>query len=83
MIERSVILSQGLTLEVPLGELKPLSATAAAVPTLKDIEREHVLNALTESQWVIAGPSGAAVKLGMKRTSLQYKMQKLGITRPP
>jgi len=83
LIERSVILSQGLTLEVPLGELKHFSATAAAVSTLEDIEREHVLNALNESHWVIAGPAGAAAKLGMKRTSLQYKMQKLGITRPP
>jgi len=83
LIERSVILSRGLTLEVSLGELKPASATAAHVTTLQDVEREHVLNALNESQWVIAGPSGAAVKLRMKRTSLQYKMQKLGITRPP
>jgi formate hydrogenlyase transcriptional activator len=82
-IERSVILSQGSTLEVPLGELKPVSGTAADGSTLKDFEREHILRALNECHWVIAGPSGAAAKLGMKRTSLQYRMQKLGITRPP
>lgn len=83
LIERSVILSQGLTLEVPLGELKPFNSKAAAEPTLEDFERDHILRTLNESSWVIAGPSGAAAKLGMKRTSLQYKMQKLGITRPP
>ena len=81
-IERSVILSQGSALEVPLGELKPVSGTAADGSTLKDFEREHILRALNECHWVIAGPSGAAAKLGMKRTSLQHKMQKLGITRP-
>ena len=82
-IERSVILSQGSTLEVPLGELKPLSTKAAYGTTLKDFEREHILHALHECHWVIAGPSGAAAKLGMKRTSLQHRMQKLGISRPP
>jgi formate hydrogenlyase transcriptional activator len=83
LIERSVILSQGLTLEVPLGELKPVNGTAADAATLEDFEREHILRALNESHWVIAGPSGAAAKLGMKRTSLQHRMQKLGIARPP
>jgi formate hydrogenlyase transcriptional activator len=84
LIERSVILSRGPTLEVPLGELKPTAGAGTANPaaTLEDCEREHILRALNECRWVIAGPSGAAAKLGMKRTSLQYKMQKLGITRP-
>jgi formate hydrogenlyase transcriptional activator len=86
-IERSVILSQGSTLDVPLGELEPFTRREADVSTLdvntlKDLEREHILRALSESNWVVAGRSGAAAKLGMKRTSLQYKMQKLGITRP-
>jgi formate hydrogenlyase transcriptional activator len=82
-IERSVILSQGSILEVPLGELKPVTGTAAPEETtLEDFERAHILRVLNESHWVIAGPSGAAAKLGMKRTSLQYKMQKLGISRP-
>jgi transcriptional regulator with GAF, ATPase, and Fis domain len=84
LIERSVILSQGSTLEVPLGELKPepVGGMAADDATLEDFEREHILRALNECNWVIAGTSGAAAKLGMKRTSLQYKMQKLGIIRP-
>lgn len=82
LIERSVILSQGPSLEVPLGELTPASPKTGVEPTLEDIQRQHILRALDECNWVIAGPTGAAVKLGMKRTSLQYKMQKLGITRP-
>jgi formate hydrogenlyase transcriptional activator len=82
LIERSVILSQGPALEVPLGGLKPVAGTAAGASTLEDCEREHILRVLNHCNWVIAGPSGAAAKLGMKRTSLQYRMQKLGITRP-
>jgi formate hydrogenlyase transcriptional activator len=81
-IERSVILSHGSTLETPLGELKTQTREATDATTLQDIEREHIFRALEECKWVIAGPSGAAGKLGMKRTSLQYKMQKLGITHP-
>lgn len=81
-IERSVILSQGSTLEAPLGELQDSNSKTQTPATLEDIEREFILRALGESNWVVAGPSGAAEKLGMKRTSLQYKMQKLGINRP-
>ncbi len=79
-IKRSVILSPGATLEAPLGELQPLNNKAVEVITLEGVEREHILRALNECNWVIAGASGAAAKLGMKRTSLQYKMQKLGIS---
>ena len=82
LIERSVILSQGRSLEVPLGELKHTDAKTAVGPTFEDVQRQHILHALDECKWVIAGATGAAAKLGMKRTSLQYKMQKLGITRP-
>lgn len=84
LIERSVILSRGETLEVPLSVLQqPVSCeTKAETVTLRDLEREHILCVLNECHWVISGPSGAAAKLGMKRTSLQYRMQKLGITRP-
>ena len=81
-VERSVILSRSSMLEAPLGELAPLHRRKADVSTLKDLQREHILRALNESNWVIGGRSGAAAKLGMKRTSLQYKMQKLGISRP-
>ncbi|MGR9053006.1 MAG: sigma-54 interaction domain-containing protein [Gammaproteobacteria bacterium] len=81
-IERSVILSHGRALDIPVAELQSVEATQAGDMSLVDFEREHILRALHESNWVVAGPSGAAAKLGMKRTSLQYKMQKLGITRP-
>jgi formate hydrogenlyase transcriptional activator len=83
LIERSVILSQGPDLRVPLGELKTSApAAAGGLVTLEAAEREHILRALQEAQWVIGGESGAAARLGMKRTTLQSKMQKLDISRP-
>lgn len=81
LIERSVILSRGPTLEVPLGELECAGLAATDAATLEDFERQHILRALNECRWVIAGPAGAAAKLGMKRTTLQHRMRKLGITR--
>jgi formate hydrogenlyase transcriptional activator len=86
-IERAVILSRGPKLEIPLSELKQQRrADAAAAPsspsTLEQAEREHILRALREANWIIGGPVGAAFKLGMKRTTLQSKMRKLGIARP-
>ncbi|MCI0677272.1 MAG: sigma 54-interacting transcriptional regulator [Phycisphaerales bacterium] len=81
-IERSVILSRGEVLEAPLGELKPLHGKIAEATSLIEVEREHIRRVLEESHWVIAGPLGAASKLGMKRTSLQSKMKKLGLSRP-
>ncbi|MBA2253170.1 MAG: sigma 54-interacting transcriptional regulator [Nitrospirales bacterium] len=81
-IERSVILSQGTTLHVPFAELKVLPLRAAQyIPTLHDAERDHILRALRESNWIIGGESGAAARLGMKRTTLNSKMHKLGIVR--
>ncbi|VTU23101.1 Formate hydrogenlyase transcriptional activator [Variovorax sp. PBL-H6] len=81
-IERCVILTQGATLEVPVGELKPRpDAEDASDESLERMERQHILRALEECNGVIAGPAGAAARLGMKRTSLQYRMQKLGIAR--
>jgi formate hydrogenlyase transcriptional activator len=83
LIERAVILSQGAELHVPLTELKSSARLGAQpVATLEAAEREHILRALQEANWVIGGPSGAAAKLGMKRTTLQSRMQKLGIARP-
>lgn len=82
LIERSVILSQGPELSVPLGELKAQAPAALhGVATLDAAEREHILRALREANGVIGGPSGAAARLGMKRTTLQSRMKKLGITR--
>ncbi|MGR9106867.1 MAG: sigma 54-interacting transcriptional regulator [Gammaproteobacteria bacterium] len=82
LIERGVILSESSTLDIPLSELKTVNGNPVSNLSLRDFEREHILRALHESRWVISGPSGAARRLGMKRTSLQYKMQKLGIVRP-
>ncbi|MBK5282953.1 MAG: sigma 54-interacting transcriptional regulator [Nitrospiraceae bacterium] len=83
-IERTVILTQGSDLFVSLAELKrtPSHTTNSQPTTLEQAEREHILKALRESDWIIGGPAGAAAKLGMKRTTLQSKMQKLGISRP-
>ena len=86
VIERAVILSPGTSLQIPLGDLQP-AATQASSPTgeavtLADAEREHILGALVETGWVVGGPKGAAARLGMKRSTLQKKMKKLGISRP-
>ncbi|MGE0474826.1 MAG: sigma 54-interacting transcriptional regulator [Nitrospirales bacterium] len=83
LIERSVILSQGNQLAVPLAELK-MRVKQEGVPgkTLEANEREHILKVLGETNWVISGEQGAAIRLGMKRTTLQSKMKKLRIIRP-
>jgi formate hydrogenlyase transcriptional activator len=57
-------------------------APTAATVTLADAEREHILGVLRETGWVLGGSNGAAARLGMKRTTLQSKMKKLGISRP-
>jgi formate hydrogenlyase transcriptional activator len=86
-IERAVILSKDTELRAPLTELKvssdvhPPSGSNGEVKTLRDMEREHILEALQKSNWVIGGPAGAATRLGMKRTSLLYRMEKLRISR--
>jgi formate hydrogenlyase transcriptional activator len=82
LIERAVILSRGSVLQVPLGELRQTTDTVSGGPvTLAAAEREHILQTLRETDWVIGGPQGAATRLGMKRTTLQSKMRKLGIVR--
>jgi formate hydrogenlyase transcriptional activator len=83
LIERAVILSRGPALHVPLPEDRLSGEALAASPvTLEAAEREHILRALRDTNWVIAGPGGAAARLGMKRTTLQSRMAKLGISRP-
>jgi formate hydrogenlyase transcriptional activator len=85
LIERSVTLSRGSVLEVPIAELKQSAKKASGLnggSTLEAVEREHILRILQDSNWVIAGPTGAASRLGMKRTTLNTRMQKLGIARP-
>jgi formate hydrogenlyase transcriptional activator len=96
LIERAVILSPGPTLDVPVGALngrspahKAGSARGAAagrhpdqIETLEEADRRHIISALERSNWIIAGPNGAASRLGMKRSTLQFRMRKLGIVRP-
>jgi formate hydrogenlyase transcriptional activator len=81
-IERSVILSTGTVLSPPLEELKraPELESSRAV-TLEDVERDHIRKTLEQTHWVVAGPNGAAARLGIKRSTLYFRMQKLGISR--
>ena len=81
-IERSVILTSGSVLYPPLASLKsaPEAESLEAI-TLEDAEREHILKALEHTGWVVAGRNGAAARLGIKRSTLYFKMQKLGISR--
>jgi formate hydrogenlyase transcriptional activator len=83
MVERAVILSTGPILKVPLHDLQVLPAPAGPrkIETLEDAERRHILEALAASDWVISGPRGAAAVLGLKRSTLQARMEKLGIRR--
>jgi formate hydrogenlyase transcriptional activator len=67
---------------VPVGELKSQRKSPAAPATLANAEREHILHILRESDWVLGGDSGAAKRLGVPRTTLIYKMRRLGIARP-
>jgi len=97
LIERAVLLSPGKELRVPLSELKPLilpgagpefpyaaagASSPGSISTLEEMERQHILRALRQTEWRIAGPKGAAKLLGMKRTTLQARMRKLGVRRP-
>ncbi|MFY9903863.1 MAG: sigma 54-interacting transcriptional regulator [Terriglobales bacterium] len=82
-IERSVILSEGNRLTPPLGELREQDTRqiSESEVTLRDKERRHIIEVLRQTRGVLSGPSGAAARLGVKRTTLQYKMQRLGISR--
>jgi formate hydrogenlyase transcriptional activator len=83
VLERAVILCERPTLRVPLSDIEqPLVPAGGQVFTLEDAEREHILRALDETGWVIGGTSGAAVRLGLKRTTLVSTMRRLGIVRP-
>jgi formate hydrogenlyase transcriptional activator len=83
LIERAVILSPGPVLTIPVEVLR----TAARQPsplagTLENADRRHIIQVLNETNWVLSGPNGAAARLGLKRPTLQFRMKKLGITRP-
>lgn len=83
LMERSVILSEGRVLHVPLSELRVSDPIPVSRPdhTLNTAEREHIIRVLRETRGVVSGPNGAAHRLGLKRTTLQSKMQRLKITR--
>ena len=80
-IERSVILTRGAELRAPIAELTKSEPQADDVRTLEDANRAHIKATLRETNWVVGGPNGAAARLGMHRTTLIARMQKLGISR--
>jgi formate hydrogenlyase transcriptional activator len=82
-VERSVILSEGARLTPPLYELSEeiLRQPSESDVTLRDKERLHIIEILRQTRGALSGPAGAAARLGLKRTTLQYKMQRLGIAR--
>jgi len=95
ILERAVILSPGPVLQVPRTDLTPRATETVLGPhatreaarrtpirhVLEEAERQHILRALEETQWVVAGPQGAAARLGMPRSTLQRRIQQLGLVR--
>jgi formate hydrogenlyase transcriptional activator len=81
LVERSVILTKGSILHVPLAELWQPPENTENDGTLVANDREHIIRVLRETRGVLSGPNGAATRLGLQRTTLQSKMQKLGINR--
>ena len=85
LIERAVILSHGPVLQVPLQDLDNRTSPRrdnGKDQTLEAAERAHILAILKETRWVLAGSRGAAVRLGINRSTLQFRLKKLGIVRP-
>lgn len=84
VIERAVILSSGSVLRIPAHDLSTriVSDRGAGRPqTLDEVERNHILKTLKETRWTLSGPSGAAARLGLNRSTLYFRMKKLGIAR--
>jgi formate hydrogenlyase transcriptional activator len=84
VIERAVVLSHNSVLHIPLRDLQSrLAAGRSERPdALADVEREHILAILRQTRWVLSGPNGAAARLGLNRSTLYFRMKKLGIVRP-
>ncbi len=81
-LERSVILTSGNALNPPLNSLVGAAEAGSLGPiTLEDAERDHIRKTLEQTHWVVSGPNGAAARLGIKRSTLYFRMQKLGISR--
>jgi len=76
-----VILTRGAELRAPIAELTEAEPQIDDVRTLEDANRAHIQATLRETNWVVGGPNGAAARLGMHRTTLIARMQKLGISR--
>jgi formate hydrogenlyase transcriptional activator len=79
VIERAVIRSSGPRLEIPTEELRASSCSNAMTQTLAEAERSHILDVLAQTKGIVSGPNGAASRLGLPRTTLTYRMQRLGI----
>lgn len=83
VIERAVILSAGPALKIPLEVLRTKTPRPDRLAgSLEDAERQHILQVLNDTNWVLSGTKGAAARLGLKRPTLQFRMKKLGIARP-
>jgi formate hydrogenlyase transcriptional activator len=83
VIERAVILSYGPVLQIPVRDLdNGIALRRDKDQTLEAAERAHILAILKETRWVLGGARGAAVRLGMNRSTLQFRLKKLGIVRP-
>ena len=97
VVERAVLVSNGPVLKVSLGDLKNRPAASSGSPSsgerdtaskpirgvLEEVERRQILSALEQVNGIVAGPNGAAARLGMKRSTLQLRMKKLGISARP
>jgi formate hydrogenlyase transcriptional activator len=81
VIERSVILTSGTRLQIPKDALSQPLTEPATILRMSDAERRHILEALNASNWVVGGRNGAANLLGLKRSTLQSRMERLGIRR--
>jgi formate hydrogenlyase transcriptional activator len=84
VIERAVILSSGPALRISQQDLRTRVAPghcADRLQTLEEVERHHILKMLKETRWTLSGPSGAAARLGLNRSTLYFRMKKLGIAR--
>jgi formate hydrogenlyase transcriptional activator len=79
VIEHAMILSQGKILDIHLPDR--VSFETGAAGNLEEMERQHIVTVLKKTGWRVAGPGGAAAILGLKRTTLQAKMKRLGIYR--
>jgi formate hydrogenlyase transcriptional activator len=85
LIERAVILSRGPVLQIPLEDLDNRTTPhrdSEKDETLQEAQRAHILTILKETRWVLGGARGAAARLGINRSTLQFRLKKLGIVRP-